>query len=166
MRTKKWFALALALVLAFFTLAGCSAPATDNQTSGGDSAASAGTGEKEAARKVDLDLSRFSGNVVYSQVSDMMEHPEHYMDKVVRVKGTLNYFQDEKTKTEYFAVLVDDATACCAQGLEFVWAGEHKYPDDYPPLGSELTVVGRFATYEEYGNTYIQLLDAEVSWEG
>lgn len=116
-----------------------------------------------AEKPVDLDLSALSGTVVYSQVYDMMMEPERYMGMQVRMKGSFSYFQDPDTMKEYFAVVIADATACCAQGIEFVWDG-HKYPEDYPSLGTELTVTGAFSTYEENGLTYLQLKDAEVSW--
>lgn len=116
-----------------------------------------------AQAPVDLDLSVLSGTVVYSQVYDMVMEPEQYLGRVVRVKGSLSYFQDPDTLKEYFAVVIADATACCAQGIEFVWNG-HRYPEDYPPLDTELTVTGVFNTYEENGFTYLQLADAEVEW--
>ena len=117
-----------------------------------------------AETPVDLDLSALSGTVVYSQVYDMTMEPERYLGQRVRVKGDFSYFQDPVTRQEYFAVLIADATACCAQGIEFVWEG-HRYPDDYPPVDTELTVTGVFNTYEENGFTYLQLTDAEVSWK-
>ena len=116
-----------------------------------------------AEKPVELDLSVLSGTVVYSQVYDMMMEPERYIGMQVRVKGSFSYFQDPATMKEYFAVIIADATACCAQGIEFVWDG-HKYPEDYPPLDTELTVTGTFNTYEENGFVYLQLKDAEVSW--
>ena len=54
-------------------------------------------------------------------------------------------------------------TACCSQGLEFVLAGEHSYPADYPELGTEITVVGTFQTYEENGYMDCHLVDAEIT---
>jgi len=117
-----------------------------------------------AQTPVDLDLSVLSGTVVYSQVYDMIMEPEQYLGRVVRVKGSLSYFQDPDTLKEYFAVVIADATACCAQGIEFVWNG-HRYPEDYPPLDTVLTVTGTFNTYKEAGFTYLQLIDADVKWE-
>ena len=84
-------------------------------------------------RPVDLDLTKLSGTVVYSQVYDMMMEPEHYMGQKIKLKGSFSYFQDPGTQQEYFAAVIADATACCAQGIEFVWKGEHSYPKDYPP---------------------------------
>ena len=51
----------------------------------------------------------------------------------------------------------------CSQGLEFVLAGEHSYPADYPELGTEITVVGTFQTYEENGYVDYHLVDAEMT---
>ena len=116
-------------------------------------------------RPIDLDLTAISGTVVYSQVYDMMMNPDSYMGQKIRMKGNFNYYQDPDTKQEYFAVLIADATACCAQGIEFVWEGEHTYPKDYPPLDTELTVTGTFSTYYEGNYMYIQLVDADVKWK-
>ena len=118
----------------------------------------------EEARPVDLDLTKISGTVVYSQVYDMMMNPDVYMDRTVRMKGNFSYFQDPNTRQEYFATIIADAAACCAQGIEFVWKGEHTYPQDYPPLDTEITVTGTFSTYEENGFMYVQLVDAQVEW--
>ena len=156
--TKKivWIAAVLALALA---LTACAS----GKSAGTPEAAATQMAPEEAP--IDLDLSALSGTVVYSQVYQMMTTPEEYTDAIVRVRGNFNYYQDPETKTEYFAVLIEDASACCAQGVEFVWAGEHVYPKDYPELGTEITVTGRFGTYEEDGYVYIQLSDAQVSWE-
>ena len=50
----------------------------------------------------------------------------------------------------------------CTQGLEFVLAGEHTYPDDYPKEGEEITVTGIFDIYEEDGFKYCQLINASM----
>ena len=120
----------------------------------------------EPLSPVDIDLASLSGTVVYAQVYDMVMQPELYLGQVVRMRGGFSYFQDPETKQEYFAAIITDATACCSQGIEFVRAGEHAYPDDYPPQGTEITVTGVFDTYEENGLTYLQLTDAEMTVGG
>ena len=45
---------------------------------------------------------------------------------------------------------------------EFVLAGEHTYPDDYPKEGEEITVTGIFDIYEEDGFKYCQLINASM----
>ena len=114
---------------------------------------------------VDLDLSVVSGTILYSQVYNMMMDPDSYTGLRVKLRGNFSYFQDPDTGAEYFAAVIADATACCAQGIEFVWAGEHVYPRDYPPLDTMVTVTGTFGTYEEDGYTYLRLSDADVTWE-
>ena len=118
--------------------------------------------EKEEG--VDLDLSKLSGTVVYSQVYNMMVPPQDYVGKTIRISGLYDVYEDAGTGNTYFACVIPDATACCAQGIEFLWAGEHTYPDDYPEPGCEMTMTGRFETYEEDGAEYIRLADAEVEW--
>ena len=120
--------------------------------------------EPEKEEGIDLDLSKMSGTVVYSQVYNMMASPEDYIGKTIRVAGYFDVYEDAETGNNYFACMIPDATACCAQGLEFLWAGEHTYPDDYPEPGCDMTMTGRFETYEEDGAEYIRLADAEVEW--
>lgn len=110
----------------------------------------------------DVDLTILNPTMTYSQVYDMMTNPDMYIGKKVRARGNFAYTSNEQG-TEYFAVLISDATACCSQGIEFVLKGDHKYPDDYPPLDTEITVWGTFTTYQEGTFTYIQLQDAEMS---
>ena len=97
----------------------------------------------------DVDLTKMSGTIVYSEVFNMLSAPEQYKGKTVKMNGTFNVYYTEATNTYFFACIVQDATACCAQGLEFVLKGEHIYPDDYPELGEEITVTGVFDTYME-----------------
>ena len=107
-----------------------------------------------------VDLTTLNSNMVYSEVFQMVNAPDSYVGKNIRAKGLFSYYQDEKTKKEYFAVIVLDALGCCSQGIEFVLRGEHSYPQDYPELESEITVEGTFCTYTDDTGTYIQLQDA------
>ena len=113
----------------------------------------------------DVDLTKLDSNMVYAQVYDMVFGETDYNGKLVRAKGTFDYYLDSLTNKEYFAVLITDATACCAQGIEFVLAGEHTYPDDYPELGSEIVIHGVFNTYEDETGAYVQLKDAVLEME-
>ncbi|MCR5836254.1 MAG: hypothetical protein K6G88_07100 [Lachnospiraceae bacterium] len=102
-----------------------------------------------------IDLTKLSSSMVYGQVYDMMGSPDKYLGKKVRMEGTFSIF--EGTKKNYYACVVADATACCQQGIEFELAGDYKYPDDYPELGEDITVVGIFNTYVEDGANYFFL---------
>lgn len=114
-------------------------------------------------RFVDVDLTALSSTMVYGEVFNMMVAPQEYAGKIVKMAGQFSVYHDETTGKDYFAVLIMDATACCAQGIEFVLAGEQAYPQDYPPVDSEITVVGEFQPYEEDGIPYIHLIDAQFA---
>lgn len=111
--------------------------------------------------EVEIDLTQLSSSMIYAQVYDMVYNGDNYLGKKVKVKGPFSYFQETDGR-EFFAVLVSDATACCSQGIEFVLDGEHTYPNDYPELGTEITVTGEFDYYTEGYATYCQLLHAEM----
>ena len=61
-----------------------------------------------------------------------------------------------------YACIISDATACCAEGVEFVLEGDYTYPEDYPELGMEITVIGEFQPYEENGVTWYHLVNAKM----
>ena len=111
---------------------------------------------------IDVDLTILDSNIVYAQVFDMLNNPDNYLGQTVKAHGTFAYTTDPATGGEYYAVFIADASACCQQGLEFVWEGDHTYPDDYPEIGQEITVIGKFNTYKEGSYEYCQLKDAEL----
>lgn len=115
------------------------------------------------AQPIDVDLTLLNSIMVYSEVYNMMVTPEDYIGKIVKMKGNFVVYEDEAAGKNYYAVIIADATACCSQGLEFIWKGEHSYPDDYPEQDTTITVVGRFQTYEENGNLYCHLVDADLT---
>ena len=112
---------------------------------------------------LDVDLTTLSSTMVYSEVYNMMYEPDRYVGKRIKMDGQFAVYEDPNTGTVYTACIIMDATACCSQGVEFVLAGEKTYPDDYPELGSEITVTGVFQLYDENGTTYCHLVDAEMA---
>ena len=110
----------------------------------------------------DVDLTKLSSTMVYSEVYNMMYTPNDYIGKTVKMKGQFSYYEDPETKAQYFACIIADATACCSQGLEFILSGEHTYPNDYPEVDSEITVTGTFETYKENGSQYCRLKNATL----
>ena len=121
-------------------------------------------GEGFSDQEIDIDLSLFSGTFVYAQIYQMAIHPEDYVGKVIRVAGWYDVYVDSETGMVYTACTIPDATACCAQGIEFVWAGDHAFPGDFPEVGAEITVTGRFETYFEGEWEYMRLADAKLEW--
>ncbi len=111
---------------------------------------------------VDIDLTILSSTLVYSEVYNMMALPEEYIGKTIRMEGLFSYYHDDTTGKDYFACIIQDATACCAQGIEFELEGNHKFPDDYPEEGGYVKVEGVFTTYKEGDYEYCTLKNAHM----
>jgi len=115
----------------------------------------------EPSPDVDIDLTVLNSQMVYAQVSDMMDNPDNYIGKTVRMKGTIAYVEDDGVM--YFACFIKDAQQCCQQGIEFVRSGDYVYPDDYPELNTPIMVEGTFTVYEDDGYLYASLYDATMT---
>ena len=124
---------------------------TDNNTEG-----------RTTDDNVDVDLTKLSSTMVYSEVYNMMYTPENYIGKTVKMSGMFVAYTNQDESQYYPAVIIADATACCSQGLEFVLEGNPSYPEEYPEIETEITVVGTFETYVEDGNTYCRLQNARI----
>ena len=109
---------------------------------------------------IDVDLTTLNAIMVYSEVNNMMTVPEDYVGKKVKMNGKLAVY--EYPERNYYTCIIADATACCQQGMEFLWAGDHKYPDDYPNEGDNIVVTGVFDIYFEGDKKYCQLKDATL----
>lgn len=111
---------------------------------------------------VDVDLTVLSATLIYSEVFNMVTTPTDYEGKTVKMEGVCNMYQDPDTGKKYYACIVQDATQCCSQGLEFVLDENTYTEDDYPEVGDDITIQGTFTTYEENGNTYLTMLGATL----
>ena len=112
--------------------------------------------------EADVDLTALSSTMVYSEVYNMMYYPENYIGKTVKMKGMYAGYHDESTDKYYHACIIQDATACCAQGIEFEPTDDYRYPDDYPAEGQEVCVTGVFDKYKEGENIYCTLRNARL----
>ena len=116
---------------------------------------------KTSSNKIDIDLNNLNANVVYSQVFLMMTEPDKFIGKRIRMSGQFNVYAAEEGNpsgvTEYYAIIIADAQACCQQGIEFVWPG-HTYPEGFPEVKSNASVTGIFEVYEENGKKYCRLV--------
>lgn len=120
---------------------------------------------KTKGNKIDVDLNNLNANVVYSQVFLMMTEPDKFIGKRIRMSGQFNVYAAEEGNpsgvTEYYAIIIADAQACCQQGIEFVWPG-HTYPEGFPEVKSIASVTGIFEVYEENGKKYCRLVADSV----
>lgn len=132
------------------------------------------TGEREqtaptadTAESTFVDLTALSSTMVYGEVFAMMSSPEDYVGKTVKMQGIFSKGQLYAAGSlndggTVFACVIQDATACCAQGIPFELAGDHTYPQDYPELGDTITVVGTFEIHQQEGMEFCRLRDAEL----
>lgn len=112
--------------------------------------------------QVEVDLAAISGDVVYAQVYDMMMKPEDYIGKVVKMKGSYSFYHEEETNTDYHACIIQDATACCASGIEFEPVTGFTCEEDRPAENEVITVTGVFDTYMDGEYEYCTLRNAVV----
>ena len=108
---------------------------------------------------VDVDLTTMNSNMIYANVYDMLQNPDAYVGKTIKMNGIYVNFSSEDGSVLYPACLVKDATACCSQGIEFVLAD-----GVYPEEGTEMVVIGTFNTYidELDGYQYFHLENAKL----
>lgn len=111
--------------------------------------------------KADIDLTKLSSTMVYSEVFNMLNTPEDYIGKTVRMNGPFVLFQG----ADEYGEAIPDAIyfACCSQGLEFILGDGAEWPKDYPAPGTGITVTGVFETYMEGDIQYCHLVNAKLS---
>ena len=112
--------------------------------------------------KIDVDLTKMNANMIYSYIFEMIVEPDNYLGKTIKVKGFFYSVVDEESGERYFAVIIPDALACCKQGMEFKWLGDHTYPADYPQENQEITITGTYRTAIMEGDitySYLEVSD-------
>ena len=108
---------------------------------------------------IDVDLTVLSPTMVYAEVFNMISYAPDYVGKKIRMQGPAVSYTDEEIGKTYYACLIQDATACCATGLEYVLPEGAEYPED----DEEIIVTGVFDTYIDVdGIEYCRLLDAAM----
>ncbi len=142
-----WMAIVMIALTGIFTGCGSSA----------DEAA-----KEEKASQVDVDLTQMSSTMVYSEVFNMVNEPDDYLGKMIKMEGTFALYHDENTGKDYYACIIQDATACCSQGIEFELSEDYKNPGSLMTEGDTVTVVGEFDQYTEGDLVYYTLRDADL----
>ena len=108
----------------------------------------------------EIDLTSMSSTMVYSYVFNMVNAPDDFIGQRFKIRGTYDEQFWDQTNLTYHYIVIADATACCAQGLEFVLTDPNAA---YPQLGEEFEISGIFGTYEEEGNLYIQITADQIA---
>ena len=112
----------------------------------------AGGGET-GIKSIDMDLAAMGSTMAYAGVINIMSNADSYLGKTIRLRGSYYSLTSERTDKFYHMLMIGDATACCEMGMEFVWNGDHDYPEEY----SRVEITGVFGSYEELEQTYYYL---------
>lgn len=111
----------------------------------------------------DIDLVNLSANMIYAEVYDMLSYPQEYDGKTVRLSGLFSaVYESVEDNDLRFSCIIPDATACCAQGIEFVPKSDLVFPDDFPIDNTRIVVTGTLKTGEKDLPIYIS--DAEIQY--
>lgn len=123
---------------------------------GGEYTSEAPLGEADSS--VDVDLTILTPNMVYAEVYNMMMYPDNYLGKTVKVSGPYYPLYYDGTGNYYHYVMIEDALACCQNGMEFIWdEGIHAYPEEYPKEDEIIEIVGVMKSYKEEQYIYYYL---------
>ena len=114
------------------------------------------------SQKIDINLARMSGTMVYAQVYKMVTEPVKFIGKRVKMKGVFSSYYDEETKKRYYGCVIADALACCSQGLAFELAKERKFPEEFPAEGAAIIIVGDFEMEEEGDDAFPVIRNAKI----
>jgi len=106
-----------------------------------------------AKKQTVLDLTKISQGFAYEQVTSILQSPEEYIGKRIRVQGYFDIVHSDYTNKDYYYCVVQDVTVCCQQGIEFIWDGVH-LKEDYPETKTDIVIEGKFGTYYEDGQAY------------
>ncbi|MBO4637326.1 MAG: hypothetical protein J5685_09300 [Clostridiales bacterium] len=122
------------------------------------------TSDQASSGGVDIDLTTMSATMVYAEVYNMIYMPDDFVGKTVKMEGSFLTMLDEQTGIRYYGCVIQDATACCSQGLDFEVAGDLIYPDDFPAVGEDITVTGTYDYYMEGDLMYCLLRDCTIEF--
>ena len=144
MKKQYKFIFALLAIVLTVSFSGCS-----DETNGDVS-----VDPDNTAPEINVDLTKMSRTMVFDQVKEIMNSPEQFLGKTIKMSGEYSPIYYDYTEKFYHYVLIHDAVDCCEQGIEFILLGDATYPLDYPKEKSEVEVMGIYKSYDELESTY------------
>lgn len=106
-----------------------------------------------------VDLTEMGSNFVFGVISNMMMNPDDYLGRRLVLKGTATQTTIEIMGETFYAVIIADAKACCAQGIEYVLQDGASYPKE----GAQIIVSGIFETYKENDMDFYRLAVDQIT---
>ncbi len=123
-----------------------------------------------AVEGVDIDFARMNQTVLASQMYRLSANPAEFEGKTLRFAGKFLTTVGDDGK-RYFACSfgTPGGCSCCSPSgiIEFEPKGARRWPEDFPPEESRITVVGRLKMVDMTveGRRYVvpRLFDADIS---
>ena len=115
---------------------------------------------KPSALKIDYDLSNMNYNMISAITFEMLVEPEKYTDKSVKISG--QFYSEVYEEKRYYSVIIWDATLCCPAGLDFIPPEGFEFPQDFPALEENITVIGKMQADPETGDLIYVASSIEV----
>ena len=89
---------------------------------------------------VDYDLTVMSPTMVYAQIYDMMYNYSDYLGKRFKIDGNFQIMPEYSPDGDGYVIIIYDALACCAQGLELRFKEDQQVPEHFSDIVIEGTV--------------------------
>lgn len=110
--------------------------------------------------KEDINLSEHSETMIYAEVFTIMREWREYLGTKLTIPGIYHLDQSDSDGVERHYLLVLDAAACCAVGVEFTWDAESIEE------GSPLLLIGYIESYEYEGRQRVRVATEKLEQLG
>ena len=138
----------LTLMWLALSVSGCGG--SDGGTSGGND--------------VDVNLSDLGTTMLFAEITNIMNDPEGYLGKVIKIHGGyFNIYDEESNQYIHFVLILDEA-GCCEQGFQFRVGEEFGSPEDLFEIEEEIEIIGVFRSCdgEGWGRYYLAVEELNV----
>ncbi len=110
---------------------------------------------------IDFDLSTINRGITYAQMLQVCNTPEDYDGKLFRLKGKFNYAETK----EMAKIIFGANSGCCELAIPFCPAQALVYPDDYPPLYSDIMITAKLVVDQNDPDMPFGFVEAALEWE-
>ncbi len=110
---------------------------------------------------IDFDLSAVNRGITYAQMLQVCNKPDDYDGKIFRLKGKFNYAETKGIAR----IIFSDNSGCCELAMPFCPAQALVFPDDYPPLYSDIMITAKLAVDPNDPDMPLAFVEAALAWE-
>ena len=153
---KRFISLVIVFSMIILTLSSCS---QNNQTT---YETIAETKEVSNELKIDIDMTNFSITILFALLQNLVNYPDDYIGKVIKIKGDFKSWKDETTNEDVYLINISDEAACCSAEIQIVFDKDSFDISQLPDVGDEITVIGRFDSNYKNNVFFSYLADSVI----